>query len=170
MEEYENFLKSKKIVELKNIARSYIKHIKFAYTKVKKADLIKHLLKHTMLQDGEIKVIESVVPVKVLIKGKSEDSVKKMIDETDLTNVKDKTKVEKLLRGQRGAFKGRINKFETERDELIREDEDNLRKKHDKAIEQYNKQIQETKKQLKVVNALINDLKQKSDMMIQQKK
>jgi hypothetical protein len=170
MEQYENFLKSKKIVELKNIARSYIKHIKFAYTKVKKADLIKHLLKHTMLQDGEIKVIESVVPVKVLIKGKSEDSVKKMIDETDLTNVKDKTKVEKLLRGQRGAFKGRINKFETERDELIREDEDNLRKKHDKAIEQYNKQIQETKKQLKVVNALINDLKQKSDMMIQQKK
>jgi len=170
MEEYENFLKSKKIVELKNIARSYIKHIKFAYTKVKKADLIKHLLKHTMLQDGQIKVIESVVPVKVLIKGKSEDSVKKMIDETDLTNVKDKTKVEKLLRGQRGAFKGRINKFETERDELIREDEDNLRKKHDKAIEQYNKQIQETKKQLKVVNALINDLKQKSDMMIQQKK
>lgn len=170
MEEYENFLKSKKIVELKNIARSYIKHIKFAYTKVKKADLIKHLLKHTMLQDGEIKVIESVVPVKVLIKGKSEDSVKKMIDETDLTNVKDKTKVEKLLRGQRGAFKGRINKFETERDELIREDEDNLRKKHDKAIEEYNKQIQETKKQLKVVNALINDLKQKSDMMIQQKK
>ena len=170
MEEYENFLKSKKIVELKNIARSYIKHIKFAYTKVKKADLIKHLLKHTILQDGEIKVIESVVPVKVLIKGKSEDSVKKMIDETDLTNVKDKTKVEKLLRGQRGAFKGRINKFETERDELIREDEDNLRKKHDKAIEQYNKQIEETKKQLKVVNALINDLKQKSDMMIQQKK
>jgi hypothetical protein len=170
MEEYENFLKSKKIVELKNIARSYIKHIKFAYTKVKKADLIKHLLKHTMLEDGEIKVIESGIPVKVLIKGKSEDSVKKMIDETDLTNVKDKTKVEKLLRGQRGAFKGRINKFETERDELIREDEDNLRKKYTKEIEQYNKQIQETKKQLKVVNALINDLKQKSDMMIQQKK
>jgi hypothetical protein len=147
MEEYENFLKSKKIVELKNIARSYIKHIKFAYTKVKKADLIKHLLKHTMLQDGQIKVIESVVPVKVLIKGRSEDNVKKLIDETDLTNVKDKTKVEKLLRGQRGAFKGRINKFETERDELIREDEDNLRKKHDKAIEQKNKQNQETKKQ-----------------------
>jgi len=170
MEEYENFLKSKKIVELKNIARSYIKHIKFAYTKVKKADLIKHLLKHTMLQDGQIKVIESVVPVKVLIKGKSEDSVKKMIDETDLTNVKDKTKVEKLLRGQRGAFKGRINKFETERDELIREDEDNLRKKYTKEIEEYNKQIEETKKQLKVVNALINDLKKKSDMMIQQKK
>jgi esterase/lipase len=123
-----------------------------------------------MLEDGEIKVIESGIPVKVLIKGKSEDSVKKMIDETDLTNVKDKTKVEKLLRGQRGAFKGRINKFETERDELIREDEDNLRKKYTKEIEQYNKQIQETKKQLKVVNALINDLKQKSDMMIQQKK
>ena len=160
-EDYEKFLKSKKVVELKNIARSYIKHIKFAFTGVKKGELVNHLLKHTMMEDGEIKVIDSVVPVKVLIKGKDEDSVKKMIDNVDITNSKDKMKIEKLLTGQRGGFRGLINKFETERNEFIREDEDNLRKVHTEHIMQLNKKIEETKKKLKVVNALIIDLKKK---------
>jgi hypothetical protein len=161
MEEYKKYLKSKKVVELKNIARSYIKHVKFAFTGVKKGELINHLLKHTMLEDGKIKVIDSDVPVKVLIKGKDEDAVKKMIEKVDITNIKEKTKIEKLLKGQRGGFRGLINKYETERDELIREDEDNLRKKHTKAIEDYNKQIDATKKQLKVVSGLIKDLNNK---------
>lgn len=171
MEEYKKYLKSKKVVELKNIARSYIKHVKFAFTRVKKGELIDHLLKHTIMEDGKIRVIDNNVPVKVLIKDKDEDTVKKMIDEVDVKNIKDKTKVEKLLRGQRGAFRGRINKFETERDELIREDEDNLRKKHTKAIEDYNKQIKDTQKQLKVVSALIKDLDKKvEENKIQPKK
>ena len=97
MEEYKKYLKSKKVVELKNIARSYIKHVKFAFTGVKKGELINHLLKHTMLEDGKIKVIDSDVPVKVLIKGKDEDAVKKMIEKVDITNIKEKTKIEKLF-------------------------------------------------------------------------
>jgi hypothetical protein len=161
-EDYEKFLKSKKVVELKNIARSYIKHIKFAFTGVKKGELVNHLLKHTMLEDGKIKVIDSVVPVKVLIKGRSEDSVKKMIDDDEL-KLREKERLQRLLYGQKGQFSGRIQRLQSERDELIREDEDNLRKKHTKAIEDYNKQIEETKKQLKVVNALIADYKKKNE-------
>jgi hypothetical protein len=168
-EEYQKFLKSKKVVELKNIARSYIKHIKFTYTKAKKVDLIKHLLKHTMLEDGQIKVVDSVVPVKVLIKGKDEDSVKKMIDEGEL-KMREKEKIERLLFGQKGTFLGRIQRLQTEMNELIREDEDNLKKKHTKKIEDNKKVIEETKKQLKVVNALIADLKKKVDEKVQERK
>jgi len=169
MDEYEKFLKSKKVVELKNIARSYIKHIKFAFTRVKKSELIGHLLKHTMLEDGKIKVIDSNVPIKVLIRGKDEDSVKKMIDEGEL-KLREREKIERLLFGQKGSFLGRIQRFKSERDELIREDEDNLRKKHTKEIEDYNKQIEEAQKQLKVVNALIKDFKIKVEEKIQERK
>lgn len=158
MEEYKKYLKSKKVVELKNIARSYIKSIKFKYTGAKKIDLINHLLKHTMLEDGEIKVIDSVVPVQVLVKGRNEDSIKKLIDESEL-KMREREKIERLLFGQKGAFLGRIQKFKTERDEFIKEDADNLRKIHTQHIAELNKQIEDTQKQLKVVNALIKDFK-----------
>jgi hypothetical protein len=168
-EDYEKFLKSKKVVELKNIARSYIKHIKFAFTGVKKDELIKHLLKHTMLEDGQIKVVDSVVPIKVLIKGRSEDNVKKLIDESDF-EIRDREKIRNLLLGQKGQFSGRIFRFQRERDDLIEKDKDNTKKKHTKEIDEYNKQIEETKKQLKIVNALIVDFNKKLDEKIQEKK
>jgi hypothetical protein len=160
MEEYKKYLKSKKVVELKNIARSYIKHIKFAFTRVKKSELIEHLLKHTMMEDGMIKVIDSNVPVKVLIKGKDEDSVKKQIETSDMKMI-ERDRLERLLFGQKGTFLGRIQRIQKEVDELIREDEDNLKKKYTKEIEDKKKVIEETKKQLKVVNALIVDFKKK---------
>jgi hypothetical protein len=169
MEEYKKYLKSKKVVELKNIARSYIKHVKFAFTGVKKGELIDHLLKHTIMEDSIIKVIDSDVPVKVLIKGSDEDAVKKMIDESEM-KMKEREKIQRLLFGQKGGFLGRIDRFKNERDELIKEDEDNLRKKHTKAIEDYNKQIEDTQKQLKVVNALIKDFKKKVEEKIEERK
>jgi hypothetical protein len=168
-EDYEKFLKSKKVVELKNIARSYIKHIKFAFTGVKKDELIKHLLKHTMLEDGQIKVVDSVVPVKVLIKGRSEDNVKKLIDESDF-EIRDREKIRNLLLGQRGQFSGRISRLQTEIDEFVKDDKDNLKKIHTEHIKERMKVIEETKKQLKVVNALIIDFNKKLDEKIQEKK
>jgi hypothetical protein len=169
MEDYEKFLKSKKVVELKNIARSYIKHIKFSFTGIKKVELINHLLKHTMMEDRKIKVLDNIVPVKVLIKGKDEDNVRKQIKSSEM-KMRERDKIQRLLYGQRGAFLGRIQRFQTQKDELIREDEDNLRKKHTKTIEDLNNQIQETKKQLKVVNALIVDFKNKIEEKVNERK
>jgi hypothetical protein len=159
-QDYEKFLKSKKVVELKNIARSYIKHIKFTYTRATKAVLINHLLRHTMMEDGEIKVVDSVVPVKVLIKGKNEDSIKKQIETSDLKMI-ERDRLERLLFGQKGTFLGRIQRIQKEVEELVRQDEDNLKKKYTKEIEDKKKVIEESKKQLKVVNALIVDFKKK---------
>jgi len=169
MEEYKKFLKSKKVVELKNIARSYIKHVKFAFSGAKKNELINHLLKHTMLEDGKIKVIQSDIPIKVLIRGKDEDAVRKQINISEM-DLREKEKLQRLLYGQRGGFNGKIQRLISERDELIKEDEDNLRKKHTKEIEDYNKQIEETKKQLKVVYALIKDLNNKIEEKVNEKK
>ena len=160
MEDYKKFLKSKKVVELKSIARSYIKSIKFTYTRAKKMDLVNHLLKHTMMEDGEIKVIDSVVPVPVLIRGKDEDSVRKMIEEGAL-ELRDKERIRNLLYGQKGTFSGRIFRLQNEIDEYVKDDKDNVKKIHKEHIKEKKKLIEDTKKELKIVDSLIADYKKK---------
>lgn len=51
---YEDFLKKLSIKELKTIVKAYLKHVKIKLTRVKKGELIEHLLKHTTYENGEI--------------------------------------------------------------------------------------------------------------------
>ena len=54
MIKYEDFLKKLSVKELKTIVKAYLKHVNIKLTKVKKGELIEHLLKHTEFENGEI--------------------------------------------------------------------------------------------------------------------
>jgi hypothetical protein len=113
---YEDFLKKLSVKELKTIVKAYLKHVKIRLTKVKKGELIEHLLKHTTYENGEI------VTKSDLIDNLDLDDVISDIDEkkrkTPLTEKQLKDKEDKA-RKEYSKVSGLVTRLEREYNNLV---------------------------------------------------
>jgi hypothetical protein len=155
-EDYKKYLSELKLSDIKNIARSYISHVKFSYSNAKKSDVINHLLSHTKRENGVIKVIETRIGTSFTKIPKSK--VINLINK-DTTSKNEKSIIEKGIARNIGAVKGKIFKLETERDEKVKIDADNLRKKYTNDIKKYNDELNELYIDRKELSSLRSKIK-----------
>jgi len=165
MEEYKTYLQSLSRKELQDIARAYMAHVEFKYTEIKKNDIIDHLLKHTERVNDVIKIKEYIINTDDIIKGVPISQIKKKLEKDNLSE-SEKKRIRKLL--TLSGFDGKINLYETERDDLLNIDKDNLRKKYTKEITELNKKILDTKNIRKEAVKLLKILKDKHNVITRQ--
>lgn len=118
--DYEKLLNNLSVKELKDIVKLYMKEVKIVYSKMKKDELIQHILKHTSFDGQSIK--SKVVNVGDLKpKAKKEPSRRGLVKALASEPQKKKTKLSKLK--TEANVKGKDNK---KKEEQTTEDTDEL--------------------------------------------
>lgn len=117
MANYESFLKKLSVKELKTIVKSMLKHLNIKLTKIKKYELVEHLLKWTDIEDGEIILKSELLDIEVddIVENAELKSKDKKLTENQLEKKK-----EKVLK-EMGKVSGMLTRKKREYNDIVYE-------------------------------------------------